>query len=372
MCLGITVGQMLPRSTIDPSLLGAWTDVIENITDAVFVIAGTASAGPIVHVNSQVTRMFGYERCEIVNQSIEVLVPQHMRQRLMERRRLSAENPNPRRLGESPNLLGRRRDGTEFPIDVLLTPEEQSGAPVTMLIVRDMTDRERLVDLLTRARDSALQASEVKSRFAAAAGRDLRQSLQTIWGIHSILAQTFKNTDYAPHVALLEEGLRNMDQRLSALTEITRLETSVPEELIPVPIPVPILAPRAGGAIKVLHIEDDPSVARSMARVLRLEGYEVASAATRDEAMQHLEIHGLRPDLILTDSQLRMGFTSDQIVAEIAARLQFRPPTIMLTGAANQQGEHARSFADRILAKPVDIKVLLREIERLLSSHPSE
>jgi PAS domain S-box-containing protein len=362
------IAQMLPRSTIDPTLLPALTDVIENITDAVFIIAGTASTGPIVYVNSQATRMFGYERCEILNRCIEILVPQHMRQRLMDRRQPSAENPDPRRLGASLALLGRRRDSTEFPIDVLLTPEERSGAPVTMLIVRDMTDRRQLVDLLTRARDFALQSNEVKSRFVAAAGRDLRQSLQTIWGIHAILAQTFKNTDCAPQVALLEESLRNMDQRISYLTEITRLEMSVPEELIQIPVPIP--APQAGGAIKVLHIEDDPRVARSMARVLRLEGYEVASAATRDEAMQHLEVHGLRPDLILTDSQLRMGFTSDQIVAEIAERLQFKPPTIMLTGAANQHVRQARSFADRILAKPVDIKVLLHEIESLLGTRP--
>jgi PAS domain S-box-containing protein len=368
MALHTTVGQMLPRSTIDPTLLQAWTDVIENMTDAVFVIAGTASAGPILYVNSQATRMFGYRRCEIVNQSIEILVPEPMRQRLMERRHLSAENPNPHRLGASPILLGRRRDGTEFPIDVLLTPEERSGAPVTMLIVRDMTDGQPLVDLLTRARDSALQASEVKSRFVAAAGRDLRQSLQMIWGIHAILAQSFKDTGSAPHVALLEEGLRNMDQKLLALTEITRLETSVPEELLRIPVLMP--APSAGGAIKVLHIEDDPSVARSVARLLRLEGYEVASAATRDEAMQHLELHGLRPDLILTDSQLRVGFTSDQIVAEIAARLQFKPPTIMLTGAATLEVERAGSFADRILAKPVDIKVLMREIECLVGTRP--
>jgi CheY-like chemotaxis protein len=282
-----------------------------------------------------------------------------MRQRLMEHRGCP---------GASLALLGRRRDGTEFPIDVLLTPEEQSGAPVTMLMVRDMTDRRQLVDLLTRARDSALQACEVQSRFVAAAGRDLRQSLQAVWGIHTVLAQTFKNTDYAPHVALLEEGLRNMDQRLCSLTEITRPETGVPQELIRAPVSNP--APRAGGAIKVLHIEDDPSVARSMARLLRLEGYEVATAATREEALQHLEVHGLRPDLILADSQLRKGFTSDQIVAEIAARLQFKPPTIMLTGAANQHVRQSGSFADRILAKPVDIQVLLREIECLVSARP--
>jgi CheY-like chemotaxis protein len=127
-----------------------------------------------------------------------------------------------------------------------------------------------------------------------------------------------------------------------------------------------IFAPRSGGAVKVLHIEDDPSVARCLARVLRASGYEVASAATRDEAMHYLEFHGFRPDVILTDYQLEMGVTGDLIVAEIAARLQFKPPTIMLTGIASQQVENAKSFADRILAKPADINVLLREIENLL------
>jgi CheY-like chemotaxis protein len=126
-------------------------------------------------------------------------------------------------------------------------------------------------------------------------------------------------------------------------------------------IPAPSL-----GAIKVLHIEDDLSVARSIARALRARGCEVASAATRDEAMQHLEVHGFRPDVILTDYQLEMGVTGDVIVAEIAARLQFRPPTIMLTGVASQQVAGVKSFADRTLAKPVDINALLCEIESLL------
>jgi two-component system, sensor histidine kinase len=125
-----------------------------------------------------------------------------------------------------------------------------------------------------------------------------------------------------------------------------------------------IPAPRLGG-IKVLHIEDDLSVARSIARALRARGCEVASAATRDEAMQHLA-RGFRPDLILTDYQLELGVTGDIVVAEIAARLQFRPPTIMLTGIASQQVAGASSFADRTLAKPVDLNALLCEIESLL------
>ena len=119
------------------------------------------------------------------------------------------------------------------------------------------------------------------------------------------------------------------------------------------------------GTITVLHIEDDPSVARSTARLLRLAGYEVISAATRDEVMRFVEVGGLRPDLILTDFHLRTG-TSAEIVFEIAARLHFKPPTIMLTGAAGRHTERAKSIADRILIKPVDFNVLMHEIECLL------
>jgi two-component system CheB/CheR fusion protein len=116
----------------------------------------------------------------------------------------------------------------------------------------------------------------------------------------------------------------------------------------------------------LLHIEDDPSVARSVARALRLAGYKVVSVATRDEAMQFLEVQGLRPDLILTDFQLGEGFTGDMIVAEIAELLQFRPPTIMLTGVSGPSVEQAKACADRVLTKPVEVSVLLREIEDLL------
>jgi DNA-binding response OmpR family regulator len=120
----------------------------------------------------------------------------------------------------------------------------------------------------------------------------------------------------------------------------------------------------------LLHIEDDPSVARSVARALRLAGYKVVSAATRDEVMQFLEVQGLRPALILTDFQLGEGFTGDMIVAEIAELLQFRPPTIMLTGVSGPGVEHAKACADRVLTKPVDVSVLLREIEDLLCKAP--
>jgi DNA-binding response OmpR family regulator len=64
-----------------------------------------------------------------------------------------------------------------------------------------------------------------------------------------------------------------------------------------------------------------------------------------------------------------MGFRGDEIVAEIAARLGFKPPTIMLTGdIANEHTDKAKLVADRILPKPVDVNALLREIKDLLDT----
>lgn len=134
---------------------------------------------------------------------------------------------------------------------------------------------------------------------------------------------------------------------------------------------IPAVSCAAQPVIKILHIEDDPSVARSMARILRLRGFEVASAATHDEVIRHLAVDGFRPDLILTDFQLGLGFTAEKIVAEITAQFGFKPPTIMMTGIAGQNLDHARAFADRILAKPVDIHVLMREIAALLAARDS-
>lgn len=119
-------------------------------------------------------------------------------------------------------------------------------------------------------------------------------------------------------------------------------------------------------AIKVLHIEDDTSVAKSIARALRCAGVEVASAATREEAIEHVEVHGLCPDVILADFNLGGGLTSEMVVAELAVRLKCKPPTILLSGSvASLNHPGTMRFVDRVLSKPVDIAALLRAITDL-------
>jgi CheY-like chemotaxis protein len=83
---------------------------------------------------------------------------------------------------------------------------------------------------------------------------------------------------------------------------------------------------------QVLHIEDDLSVARSISRALGVNGYEVVSVATGDEAIQCIK-NGFRPSLILTDFHLGLGLCAgDEVVTAIATLLRFKPPVILLTG----------------------------------------
>ncbi len=121
----------------------------------------------------------------------------------------------------------------------------------------------------------------------------------------------------------------------------------------------------------ILHVEDDVGVARSMGLLLSLEGYTVVHAASRAEALRRVE-EGVRPDLILCDFHLQQGQTGDQVVGELAEALGRKPPTIVLTGdISDRQIGKARAVADRILPKPVDIDVLLREFDGLLDAIPS-
>jgi CheY-like chemotaxis protein len=124
-------------------------------------------------------------------------------------------------------------------------------------------------------------------------------------------------------------------------------------------------AGEASRSLQVLHIEDDPNVARAVARLLRIKGYGVTSAASGHEAILVVE-NGLVPDAILADYHLPFQVTGDQVVAEIATRLGFRPLTIMLASVPSPNDEEVRLVADRIFEKPADMHLVLDELQHLL------
>lgn len=131
---------------------------MEFVPDAVVLIDDT---GAIVAVNEQTEKMFGFSRDELVGRSVEVLMPENLRQRHVDHRGGYFHDPRSRTMGLGMKLLGLRHDGQEFPIDISLAPLNSQTGTVVAAFVRDMTERrrvdEKVAELTQAAHDAALE-----------------------------------------------------------------------------------------------------------------------------------------------------------------------------------------------------------------------
>jgi PAS domain S-box-containing protein len=114
--------------------------LLEAAPDAM-VIAD--DGGAIVFVNAQVEALFGYTRAEIIHQRIEVLLPERYRTGHVIQRAGYLGDPSVRRMGSGLDLWGRRKDGTEFPMEVSLSPLETEGGRLVSSAIRDITLRKQ-------------------------------------------------------------------------------------------------------------------------------------------------------------------------------------------------------------------------------------
>ncbi|MDQ1708101.1 MAG: hypothetical protein QOJ88_1312 [Pyrinomonadaceae bacterium] len=99
--------------------------------------------GRIVRVNAQVEQMFGYDRDELLGQTIEVLIPDRLRADHASHRAIYLSEPHKRPMGAGLELYGRRKDGSEFPVDIMLSPMESETGRVVIGVVRDITRRKQ-------------------------------------------------------------------------------------------------------------------------------------------------------------------------------------------------------------------------------------
>ena len=117
-------------------------DTATTLSDAVLVVD---QAGAILGANPVAERMFGYSREELVGRPIEDLVPERLRAGHAAQRLSKADDVRGRKMGQGRPFPALRRDGTEFLVEVALTPgTDAMGRAVTNAVVRDVTDRERI------------------------------------------------------------------------------------------------------------------------------------------------------------------------------------------------------------------------------------
>ena len=196
--------------------------VLESAPDAMIV---TDACGCIVFANYQAVALFGYERQELVGSPLELLLPEPLRDRHVGHREAFAQTPRVRPMGAGLELAGRRKDGSEVPIEISLSPIADGGTMLAAATIRDVTARKRIEAELRAAREAADRANQAKSRFLATASHDLRQPLQTLSLLNGTLRRLSKVPVASEALAQQEQAISAMMRLVNALLDISKLES---------------------------------------------------------------------------------------------------------------------------------------------------
>ncbi len=168
--------------------------VIESSPSAL-IVADRASN--IVLLNRQAELLFGYSRDELTGRSIEILVPESVRAGYVTLREQFFENPGTRAMGEGRLLHGVRKDSTEIPVEIGLTPIETDDGPAVLAAIMDQRERKRTEARLAQqseelrvAKDATIEASNAKSAFLANMSHEIRTPMNGIIGMSELLSGT--------------------------------------------------------------------------------------------------------------------------------------------------------------------------------------
>ena len=140
-----TQGGGEPLRVLGEALLSS--TLLEAVPDATLVVN---QEGVILQINSQIEHLFGYTRDELIGQPVETLVPERQRPQHQHHRQHFGDEPRIRRMGAGLDLHGRRRDGSEFPVEISLSPVPTSNGTMVLSAIRDISDRKRIEEELRR------------------------------------------------------------------------------------------------------------------------------------------------------------------------------------------------------------------------------
>ena len=204
--------------------------LFEFAPDAIVIVD---REGRIVQLNKQAEKLFGYTREELLGADHDMLVPERFKEEHLENRREYMSDPRTRHMGTGMDLHGRRKDGSEFPVDIALGHMQIGTDIVVLAVVRDFTERKKwekeireVNEHLQRRTRELERANKDMESFSHSASHDLREPLMIIDGFSRILLKKY-GKEFDDHgkemLSLITETAEKMNQLINDLLSFARI-----------------------------------------------------------------------------------------------------------------------------------------------------
>jgi PAS domain S-box-containing protein len=195
--------------------------LFESAAEAILLVE---TSGRIVLANAAAERMFGYTSEELIGSELELLLPDHARPRHVEHRQRFFAEPRARPMGIGLDLAGRRRDGSEFPLEISLSHVESEDGILGLAFITDITARKRSESQLQRQRDAIFQSEKLAAlgRLAAGIAHELNNPLGIISSRIELMLLDAHDQGLAPEVVADLQVLHRNTQRAAHIARSLR------------------------------------------------------------------------------------------------------------------------------------------------------